>query len=164
MNRYPPPNPTRRKLIRIRRRPSPRRSIARLRPGPTIPASRTTCTSTPRTALVVAPTTRHALRASYNRSVGPPAANLLFGARLTGGLSPDLRATCNVPSMPGFRVTFTGRNVLGDRHREFVGSPALSRMLMGRLVYELPSSSPPEAVPGPLPYSSAIFSCGMRMR
>ena len=66
--------------------------------------------------------------------------------------------------MPGLRVTFTGRNVLGDRHREFVGTPDLDRMLMGRLIYELPWSSLPEAVPGPLSYSSAIFSCGMRMR
>ena len=160
MSRYPPPNPTRRKLIRIRRRPSPRRSISRVRPGPTIPAPRTTCTSTPRTALVVAPTTRHALRASYNRSVGPPAANLLFGARLTGGLSPDLRATCNVPSVPGLRVTFTGRNVLDDRHCEFVGGPALGRMLMGRLIYELPWSSPPEAVPGPFPTVPPSFPAG----
>ncbi len=229
-----------------------------------------------RTAFVFAPTDRHALRASYNRAVAPPAANLLFGTRLTGGLSPDLqtithtvelgykgaltnrirldldayyeeqhnvvapvsadplayrdagtitywggdvlltarpttalrtsgtlsvvsddlfaggdaalnapalkvqggvdyglpagfsvgatvrhvdgfpvrsgpyfgdvdahtlldlRAAYNVPAVPGLRLTLTGTNVLDDRHREFVGAPALGRMLMGRLTYEFP--------------------------
>jgi iron complex outermembrane receptor protein len=50
----------------------------------------------------------------------------------------DVRAAYNVPVVPGLRLTLTGKNVLDDRHREFVGAPPLGRMLMGRLTYELP--------------------------
>ena len=45
----------------------------------------------PRTALVFSPSARHALRASYNRSLSPPIANLLLGTRLTPGLAPELQ-------------------------------------------------------------------------
>jgi iron complex outermembrane receptor protein len=232
----------------------------------------------PRSALVFTPSARHAIRAGYNRSVSPPAANLVFGTRLTAGLSPelrtithmvelgykgaltdrlwvdldgyfakkdnvmatqqvdpltyratgpieyagvdaalelhptpalttfanvsyvskesfttptpdvalnapsfkvrggvdyglpagfsigatvhhvdgfpvrsgpyvgtvsaytllDMRAAYNVPSVPGLHLTLTGKNVLDNRHREFVGAPPLGRMLMARLTYELP--------------------------
>ncbi len=50
----------------------------------------------------------------------------------------DVRADYNVPAVPGLRLTLTGKNVLDDRHREFVGAPPLGRMLMGRLTYDLP--------------------------
>jgi iron complex outermembrane receptor protein len=50
----------------------------------------------------------------------------------------DVRAAYNVPVVPGLRLTLTGKNVLDNRHREFVGAPPLGRMLMGRLTYELP--------------------------
>jgi iron complex outermembrane receptor protein len=50
----------------------------------------------------------------------------------------DLRAGYEAPTVPGLTLTFTGKNVLDHRHREFVGSPPLGRMLMGRLTYRLP--------------------------
>jgi iron complex outermembrane receptor protein len=50
----------------------------------------------------------------------------------------DVRAAYNVPAVPGLSLTVTGKNVLDNRHREFVGAPPLGRMLMGRLTYELP--------------------------
>lgn len=50
----------------------------------------------------------------------------------------DVRAAYNIPSIPGLSLTLSGKNVLDNRHREFVGAPPLGRMLMGRLTYELP--------------------------
>ncbi|MFB6279678.1 MAG: TonB-dependent receptor [Salinibacter sp.] len=50
----------------------------------------------------------------------------------------NVRAAYNIPAVPGLRLTLTGKNVLGNQHREFVGAPALGRMLIGRLTYTLP--------------------------
>jgi len=50
----------------------------------------------------------------------------------------DVRATYNIPSVPGLNLSLTGKNILDNRHREFVGAPALGRMLMVRLTYTLP--------------------------
>jgi len=50
----------------------------------------------------------------------------------------DVRAAYNIPTVPGLSFALTGKNVLDNRHREFVGAPALGRMLMGRLTYEFP--------------------------
>ncbi len=50
----------------------------------------------------------------------------------------DVRAGYNIPAVPGLNLTLTGKNVLDNRHREFVGAPALGRMLMARITYELP--------------------------
>lgn len=50
----------------------------------------------------------------------------------------DVRAAYNIPAVPGLRLTLTGKNVLDNRHREFVGAPSLGRMLIGRLTYTLP--------------------------
>ena len=50
----------------------------------------------------------------------------------------DVRAAYNIPTVPGLSFALTGKNVLDNRHREFVGAPALGRMIMGRLTYELP--------------------------
>jgi len=50
----------------------------------------------------------------------------------------DVRAAYNIPAIPGLSLSFTGKNVLDNVHREFVGAPPLGRMIMGRLTYELP--------------------------
>ncbi len=50
----------------------------------------------------------------------------------------DLRARAAVSSVPGLSVNVTAKNVLGAEHREFVGAPALGRMVVARLTYELP--------------------------
>ena len=50
----------------------------------------------------------------------------------------DARAQVAVPSVPGLEVNLTAKNVLGNDHREFVGAPALGRMVVARLTYELP--------------------------
>lgn len=50
----------------------------------------------------------------------------------------DLRASYRVPSVPGLRVALTGTNVLDTEHREFVGAPAIGRMVMGQITYDLP--------------------------
>ena len=50
----------------------------------------------------------------------------------------DVRAGYNIPAVPGLNLTLTGKNVLDNRHREFVGAPPLGRMLMARLTYQLP--------------------------
>lgn len=49
----------------------------------------------------------------------------------------DVRAAYNVPSVPGLSLTITGKNVLDDDHREFVGAPAIGRMVMARITYEI---------------------------
>jgi outer membrane receptor for ferrienterochelin and colicins len=41
-------------------------------------------------------------------------------------------------SFPGLSANLTGKNILNNEHREFVGAPELGFMLMGRLTYELP--------------------------
>ena len=51
----------------------------------------------------------------------------------------DLRLRSSLPAVPGLSVNVTAQNVLGTDHREFVGSPALGRMVVARLTYELPS-------------------------
>ena len=66
----------------------------------------------PRAALVFAPTDRHALRATYNRAVAAPAANLLFGTRLTGGLSPELQTITHTVEV-GYKGAPTDRVRLG---------------------------------------------------
>ena len=50
----------------------------------------------------------------------------------------DVRAGAPVPSVPGLNVNVTARNVLGTDHREFVGAPELGRMVVARLIYDLP--------------------------
>ncbi|MFB6098843.1 MAG: TonB-dependent receptor [Salinibacter sp.] len=50
----------------------------------------------------------------------------------------DLRVRATVPSVPGLSVNLTAKNVLGNEHREFVGAPALGRMVIARLTYEIP--------------------------
>ncbi|PQJ35611.1 hypothetical protein BSZ35_14275 [Salinibacter sp. 10B] len=50
----------------------------------------------------------------------------------------DVRLAYNIPTVPGLSLTVTGKNILNNRHREFVGAPPLGRMMMGRLTYELP--------------------------
>ncbi|PSQ83642.1 MAG: hypothetical protein BRD30_12695 [Bacteroidetes bacterium QH_2_63_10] len=50
----------------------------------------------------------------------------------------DVRLRSTVPSVPGLSANVTAKNVLGNEHREFVGAPALDRMLTVRLTYELP--------------------------
>jgi len=50
----------------------------------------------------------------------------------------DLRLRSTIPAVPGLSVNITAKNVLGNEHREFVGAPALGRMIVGRLTYELP--------------------------
>ena len=50
----------------------------------------------------------------------------------------DVRLRSAVPSVPGLSANVTAKNVLGNEHREFVGAPALSRMLIARLTYEFP--------------------------
>jgi len=50
----------------------------------------------------------------------------------------DVRAGYNIPAVPGLNLNLTGKNVLDNRHREFVGAPALGRMLMARITYKLP--------------------------
>jgi iron complex outermembrane receptor protein len=51
----------------------------------------------------------------------------------------DVRLRSSLPAVPGLSVNVTAQNVLGNAHREFVGSPALGRMVVARLTYELPS-------------------------
>ncbi|MCS4048996.1 hypothetical protein GGP87_000781 [Salinibacter ruber] len=51
----------------------------------------------------------------------------------------DVRLRSSLPAVPGGSVNVTAQNVLGNAHREFVGSPALGRMVVARLTYELPS-------------------------
>lgn len=50
----------------------------------------------------------------------------------------DVHAGYGFPSVPGLRLDVTVRNVLDNEHREFVGAPALGRMAMVQLTYELP--------------------------
>ncbi|MFB6272290.1 MAG: TonB-dependent receptor domain-containing protein [Salinibacter sp.] len=50
----------------------------------------------------------------------------------------DVRARAAIPSVPGLSVNLTAKNVLGNEHREFVGAPALGRMVIARLTYEIP--------------------------
>ena len=50
----------------------------------------------------------------------------------------DVRLRSSLPSVPGLSVNVTAQNVLGTDHREFVGAPALGRMISARLTYELP--------------------------
>jgi iron complex outermembrane receptor protein len=49
----------------------------------------------------------------------------------------DVRARSTIPSIPGLIVNLTAKNVLGNDHREFVGAPALGRMVIARLTYTL---------------------------
>jgi iron complex outermembrane receptor protein len=49
----------------------------------------------------------------------------------------DVRARSTIPSIPGLSVNVTAKNVLGNDHREFVGAPALGRMVIARLTYTL---------------------------
>lgn len=49
----------------------------------------------------------------------------------------DVRARATVPTVPGLSVNVTAKNVLGNNHREFVGAPALGRMIIARLTYTL---------------------------
>jgi iron complex outermembrane receptor protein len=49
----------------------------------------------------------------------------------------DVRARATVPTVPGLSVNVTAKNVLGTDHREFVGAPALGRMVIARLTYAL---------------------------
>ena len=58
----------------------------------------------PRAALVYTPSARHALRASYNRSLAPPAAPLQLGARFSPGLSPGLQSVTQTVEV-GYRGT-----------------------------------------------------------
>ena len=58
----------------------------------------------PRAALVYTPWARHALRASYNRSLAPPAAPLQLGARFSPGLSPALQSITQTVEV-GYRGT-----------------------------------------------------------
>ena len=48
----------------------------------------------------------------------------------------DMRLRSTVPSVPGLSANVTAKNVLGNAHREFVGAPALGRMIIARLAYE----------------------------
>lgn len=50
----------------------------------------------------------------------------------------DVRLRSTIPSVPGLSVNVTAKNVLGNDHREFVGAPALGRMVIARLTYDLP--------------------------
>lgn len=50
----------------------------------------------------------------------------------------DVRVQTTVPSVPGLSVNLTAKNVLGNEHREFVGAPALGRMVIARFTYEFP--------------------------
>ena len=50
----------------------------------------------------------------------------------------DVRLRSSLPSVPGLSVNVTAQNVLGNDRREFVGAPALGRMIIARLTYELP--------------------------
>ncbi|MEF8815948.1 MAG: hypothetical protein V5A58_04105 [Salinibacter sp.] len=42
------------------------------------------------------------------------------------------------PALSGLSVGVTAQNVLGIDHREFVGAPALGRIVIARLTYRLP--------------------------
>ena len=44
----------------------------------------------------------------------------------------------SLKTVAGLSVNVTAKNVLGTEHREFVGAPALGRMVVARLTYELP--------------------------
>ena len=62
-----------------------------------------------------------------------------------GPWAPSTRTPCStcesgtpIPSVPGLSVNITAKNVLGTEHREFVGAPALDRMIIGRLTHKLP--------------------------
>lgn len=50
----------------------------------------------------------------------------------------DVRLRSSLPSVPGLSVNVTAQNVLGNDRREFAGAPALGRMIIARLTYELP--------------------------
>lgn len=49
----------------------------------------------------------------------------------------DARLGYDFSALPGLRANLTVKNVLNNEHREFVGAPALGRLIMGRLTYSL---------------------------
>jgi len=49
----------------------------------------------------------------------------------------DARLGYDFSALPGLRATLTVKNALNNEHREFVGAPALGRLIMGRLTYSL---------------------------
>jgi len=50
----------------------------------------------------------------------------------------DLRRGNILPGLPSFHADVTAKNVLDNDHREFVGAPALGRMIIARLTVDLP--------------------------